>query len=97
MLTNINIYAPKTDWEKNCKVDLNIRDLQEKYAAGCMCCGNFYARKDYSKLINSHFKTKKHKTKCLEVANENFIKDFRNFITMNFRFYPFFICSSLNF
>tara|TARA_B100000287_G_C20651060_1_gene786937 strand:+ start:1184 stop:1570 length:387 start_codon:yes stop_codon:yes gene_type:complete len=83
MLTNIIKYEPKTDWENNRKIDMNIRDLQEKYPSGCNCCGKFYAKSDFSKLISSHFKTKKHHTKCLQIANEKFIEDFREISDIN--------------
>lgn len=78
MLTNIINYEPKTDWENNCKVDMNIRDLQEKYPNGCNCCGKFYARPDFYRLVSNHFKTKKHFVKCLQIADEKFKTDFKN-------------------
>ena len=59
--------------EKNTeKVDLNIRDLQNKYPNGCICCGTtFYPRK-FSSMIASHFNTTKHKKRCLYPANQLF-------------------------
>jgi len=53
-------YEPKTDWEHQTKVNMNIRDLQGKYPNGCQCCGNIYTKDKFSILVNSHFKTKKH-------------------------------------
>lgn len=78
MLTNIIKYEPKTDWENNRKVDMNIRDLQEKYPNGCNCCGKFYAKCDFYRLVSSHFKTKKHLTKCVQIADEKFQTDFKD-------------------
>ena len=78
MLSNIINYEPKTDWDNHCKIDMNIRDLQEKYPNGCQCCGKFYIRSDFSRLVSSHFKTKKHFTRCLEIANEKFKTDFKD-------------------
>jgi hypothetical protein len=83
MLTNIINYEPKTDWENNRKVDMNIRDLQEKYPNGCNCCGKFYSRSDFSRMVASHFKTKKHYEKCLQIANEKFKTDFREVSDIN--------------
>ena len=83
MLTNIINYEPKTDWENNRKIDMNIRDLQEKYPNGCNCCGKFYSKNEFSRLVSSHFKTKKHKTKCLDISNEKFISDFRSVTDIN--------------
>ena len=41
MITNVYPkYEPKTDWENQTKVNMNIRDLQGKYPNGCQCCGN---------------------------------------------------------
>ena len=83
MLTNIIQYDPKTDWENNCKIDMNIRDLQEKYPNGCNCCGKFYGRPDFSRLVSSHFKTKKHYEKCLRIADEKFKTDFKEVSDIN--------------
>lgn len=83
MLTNIINYEPKTDWGNHCKIDMNIRDLQEKYMYGCNCCGKFYHKNEFSKLVNTHFKTKKHKNKCLDISNEKFISDFRDVTDIN--------------
>ena len=61
MITNVYPkYEPKTNWEYQTKVNMNIRDLQGKYPNGCQCCGNIYTRDKFSILVNSHFKTKKH-------------------------------------
>jgi hypothetical protein len=54
-------YEPKINETNTEKIDLNIRDLQNKYPNGCLCCGTtFYPRK-FSSMIASHFNTAKHK------------------------------------
>lgn len=69
-------YEPKINENNTEKVDLNIRDLQDKYINGCICCGtNFYPRK-FSSMIASHFNTTKHKKKCLNPANYLFKEEF---------------------
>ena len=69
-------YEPKINETNTEKVDLNIRDLQDKYINGCICCGtNFYPRK-FSSMIASHFNTTKHKKKCLNPANYLFKEEF---------------------
>lgn len=69
-------YEPKINENNTEKVDLNIRDLQDKYTNGCICCGtNFYPRK-FSSMIASHFNTAKHKKKCLNPANYLFKEEF---------------------
>ena len=69
-------YEPKINENNTEKVDLNIRDLQDKYINGCICCGtNFYPRK-FSSMIASHFNTAKHKKKCLNPANYLFKEEF---------------------
>jgi regulator of replication initiation timing len=83
MLTNIINYEPKTDWQNNCKVDMNIRDLQKHYPSGCRCCGKFYANKDFSRLIAKHFITAKHDKTCLAPANEKFLTDFKDVSDIN--------------
>ena len=83
MLTNIINYEPKTDWQKHRKVDMNIRDLQEKYPNGCNCFGKFYAKSDFYRLVSSHFKTKKHQTKCVDIFNEKFLSDFKEVSDIN--------------
>ena len=78
MITNVYPkYEPKTDWENQTKVNMNIRDLQGKYPNGCQCCGNIYTKDKFSILVNSHFKTKKHQKLCMEPANATFENDFR--------------------
>ena len=70
------IYEPKINENNTEKVDLNIRDLQNKYPNGCICCGTtFYPRK-FSSMIASHFNTAKHKKKCLYPANQLFKEEF---------------------
>tara|TARA_Y100000389_G_scaffold117707_1_gene114888 strand:- start:1220 stop:1705 length:486 start_codon:yes stop_codon:yes gene_type:complete len=71
-------YEPKIDEKQFIKVDLNIRDLQEKFPNGCICCNNKYYPAKYSSLISKHFNTKKHKKLCLDVENESFKNDFGN-------------------
>lgn len=69
-------YEPKINENNTEKVDLNIRDLQNKYPNGCICCGTtFYPRK-FSSMIASHFNTAKHKKKCLYPANQLFKEEF---------------------
>jgi hypothetical protein len=69
-------YEPKINENNTEKVDLNIRDLQNKYPNGCICCGTtFYPRK-FSSMISSHFNTAKHKKKCLYPANQLFKEEF---------------------
>jgi hypothetical protein len=69
-------YEPKINENNIEKVDLNIRDLQNKYPNGCICCGTtFYPRK-FSSMIASHFNTAKHKKKCLYPANQLFKEEF---------------------
>ena len=65
-------YEPKIDINNKEKVDLNIRDLQNKYPNGCICCGNTFYPKKYSSLIAQHFNTQKHKKRCLLPANKLF-------------------------
>lgn len=66
------IYEPKIDEANNEKVDLNIRDLQNKYPNGCTCCGTIFHVKKYSSMISSHFNTIKHKKKCIFLENKIF-------------------------
>jgi len=69
-------YEPKINENNTEKVDLNIRDLQNKYPNGCICCGTtFYPRK-FSSMIASHFNTTKHKKRCLYPANQLFKEEF---------------------
>ena len=69
-------YEPKINENNSEKVDLNIRDLQNKYPNGCICCGTaFYPRK-FSSMIASHFNTAKHKKKCIYPANQLFKEEF---------------------
>lgn len=76
IVLTLPIYEPKINENNTEKVDLNIRDLQDKYINGCICCGtNFYPRK-FSSMIASHFNTAKHKKKCLNPANYLFKEEF---------------------
>ena len=69
-------YEPKINETNTEKIDLNIRDLQNKYPNGCLCCGTtFYPRK-FSSMIASHFNTAKHKKKCLYPVNQLFKEEF---------------------
>lgn len=76
IVITLPIYEPKINENNTEKVDLNIRDLQDKYQNGCICCGTtFYPRK-FSSMIASHFNTIKHKKKCLYPANQLFKEEF---------------------
>ena len=76
IIETIPNYEPKINENNTEKVDLNIRDLQNKYPNGCICCGTtFYPRK-FSSMIASHFNTAKHKKKCLYPANQLFKEEF---------------------
>ena len=68
-------YEPKIDETNTEKIDLNIRDLQNKFPLGCICCGNTFYPKRYSGMIASHFNTAKHKKKCLYPANKLYKED----------------------
>lgn len=76
-------YEPVTNWVNHEKVDMNIRELQTKYPNGCKCCGNIYMRSDFSRMISSHFVTKKHKKNVLIPANEEFHTDFSDINDIN--------------
>jgi len=69
-------YEPKINILNTEKIDLNIRDLQNKYPFGCICCGNTYLPKKYSSLIAQHFNTNKHKKLCIIPSNELFKEDY---------------------
>ena len=76
IIVTLQIYEPKINENNTEKIDLNIRDLQDKYTNGCICCGTtFYPRK-FSSMIASHFNTTKHKKKCLNPANYLFKEEF---------------------
>ena len=72
----LTTYEPKINENNTEKIDLNIRDLQNKYPNGCMCCGTTFYPKKYSSMIASHFNTAKHKKKCLYPANQLFKEEF---------------------
>ena len=72
----LSTYEPKINENNTEKIDLNIRDLQNKYPNGCMCCGTTFYPKKYSSMIASHFNTAKHKKKCLYPANQLFKEEF---------------------
>tara|TARA_Y100000768_G_scaffold387140_1_gene377405 strand:- start:1913 stop:2353 length:441 start_codon:yes stop_codon:yes gene_type:complete len=76
-------YEPKTNEINTEKIDLNIRDLQNKYPIGCICCGNTFYPKRYSSMIASHFNTTKHKKKCLYPANKLYKEDFGSSNNLN--------------
>ena len=69
-------YEPKINENNTEKVDLNIRDLQNKYPNGCICCGTTFTPSKFSSMIASHFNTAKHKKKCLYPANQLFKEEF---------------------
>lgn len=75
-------YEPKLDEVCFEIIDLNIRDLQNKFPNGCICCGNTYLPKRYSSLIAQHFNTKKHKKLCLLPANIDFKNNFGNSLSL---------------
>ena len=84
MLTNsYPDYESKTDWTNQCKIDMNIRDLQAKYPTGCKCCGIIYNKEKFSTLVNSHFKTNKHKKLCIQPQNNRFQTDFKDVNDIN--------------
>jgi hypothetical protein len=72
----LSTYEPKINENNTEKIDLNIRDLQNKYPNGCICCGTTFYPKKYSSMIASHFNTAKHKKKCLYPANQLFKEEF---------------------
>tara|TARA_B100000902_G_scaffold392666_1_gene445442 strand:+ start:110 stop:562 length:453 start_codon:yes stop_codon:yes gene_type:complete len=69
-------YEPKINENHTEKIDLNIRDLQNKYPNGCICCGTTFNSRKFSSMIASHFNTAKHKKKCLIPANQLFKEEF---------------------
>jgi hypothetical protein len=69
-------YETKINEDNTEKIDLNIRDLQNKYPNGCICCGTTFYPKKFSSMIASHFNTSKHKKKCLWPANQLFKEEF---------------------
>tara|TARA_Y100001935_G_scaffold255431_1_gene268409 strand:+ start:4910 stop:5350 length:441 start_codon:yes stop_codon:yes gene_type:complete len=76
-------YEPKINETNTEKIDLNIRDLQNKYPIGCICCGNTFYPKRYSSMIASHFNTTKHKKKCIYPANKLYKEDFGSSNNLN--------------
>lgn len=76
IILTLPIYEPKINENNTEKVDLNIRDLQEKYPNGCICCGTTFTTGKFYQMRASHFNTAKHKKKCLNVANQLFKQDF---------------------
>lgn len=71
-------YEPKINSDASEIVNLNIRDLQNKYPNGCMCCGTLFYPKKYSSMIAQHFKTKKHEKLCIKPKNDCFKNDYGN-------------------
>tara|TARA_B110000285_G_C14901769_1_gene503623 strand:+ start:331 stop:774 length:444 start_codon:yes stop_codon:yes gene_type:complete len=65
------------------KIDLNIRDLQNKFPNGCICCGTTFYPKKYSGMISSHFNTAKHKKRCLNPANKLYKEEFGSSNNLN--------------
>jgi len=76
-------YEPKINETNTEKIDLNIRDLQNKYPIGCICCGTTFYPKRYSSMIASHFNTTKHKKKCICPANKLYKEDFGSSDNLN--------------
>ena len=71
-------YEPKINSDATEIINLNIRDLQNKYPNGCMCCGTLFTTKKYSSMIAQHFKTQKHEKLCIKPKNDAFKNDFGN-------------------
>lgn len=71
-------YEPKINSDATEIVNLNIRDLQNRYPNGCICCGTLFIPKKYSSMISQHFKTKKHEKSCIKPKNDSFKNDFGN-------------------
>ena len=65
------------------KIDLNIRDLQNKFPNGCICCGTTFYPKKYSSMIASHFNTAKHKKRCLNPTNKLYKEEFGSSNNLN--------------
>ena len=67
----IQNYEPK--WNSSCGecVDLDNSELKKKYGDGAkiMCCGTLFVTR--SSMLQ-HFKTQKHKNKCLAVATNSY-------------------------
>lgn len=76
-------YEPKINETNTEKIDLNIRDLQNKFPIGCICCGTTFYPKRYSGMIASHFNTAKHKKKCLYPANKLYKEEFGSSNNLN--------------
>ena len=76
LINVLPLYEPKIDELTMTKIDLNIRDLQNKYPSGCICCGTVFYPKKFSSMISSHFNTIKHKKKCINPNNQEFKQDF---------------------
>ena len=76
-------YEPKINETNTEKIDLNIRDLQNKFPIGCICCGTTFYPKRYSGMIASHFNTAKHKKKCLYPANRLYKEEFGSSNNLN--------------
>ena len=76
MINVLPIYEPKIDEITMTKIDLNIRDLQDKYSHWCICCGTIFYPKKFSSMISSHFNTIKHKKKCINPNNQEFKQNF---------------------
>tara|TARA_Y100000768_G_C23851847_1_gene621416 strand:- start:355 stop:711 length:357 start_codon:yes stop_codon:yes gene_type:complete len=76
-------YEPKINETNTEKIDLNIRDLQNKFPLGCICCGNTFYPKRYSSMIASHFNTAKHKKRCLHPANKLYKEEFGSSDNLN--------------
>lgn len=76
IILTLPIYEPKINENNTEKVDLNIRDLQEKYPHGFTCCGTTFPPGKFYQMRASHIHTAKHKKKCLYPANQLFKEEF---------------------
>lgn len=78
LIETLPTYEPKINSDASEIVNLNIRDLQNKYPNGCICCGTLFIPQKYSSMISQHFKTKKHEKMCIKPKNEIFKNEFGN-------------------
>jgi hypothetical protein len=83
IIEGIPNYEAKINEFNTEKIDLNIRDLQNKFPNGCICCGTTFYPKKYSSMIASHFNTEKHKKKCLYYANKLYKEEFGSSNNLN--------------
>ena len=64
---------------------INLQNYHKHYPlhSSRNCCGKFYGRADFYRLVASHFKTKKHYNSCLKIADEKFKTDFKEVSDIN--------------